>query len=794
MEELHQESTANLLNIGISTASMARAMALPEILSRVFTFLDKPSLHACLQVSQFWHACGQPISWRIQTIGTTLFKRLFYRLDHEIIDRDTDIVYSRMQVLFQNCQYLRSLTVSNPSGALESLSLAYSGISTLATEPVFDPQAANLQNLIHFAVRMPAAEYAWNGEAIVRRFYCPVGRLLLRNPRIRDLESETAGPIYPFVLVRCVLRYTTRGLRRLSITGKFNGQERIILEYLIKAHMKRQKLLQKKSYQPQGHLQDASRIDGAKSTSRNQMDFGKGGGDDDDDGDEEEDIGCSELDELVLKEGNNDVDMFNPSFAVLNMPGLREIPGVLPIRSFTLIDFETNIFPFHSPIQRLRQATDSFLPILEKCPLLERLCITFDASRYLSDYKRVRLRDVLQRNRFGPNPEVTRPIIVRADFVEIMYRSCPKLREIELATIHQLNNTHWNEMMKLYGPQLESLSVWGRVSRFDTSAFFTLIGPPHLTGGEPHRLTRLNINGMEHLSECAWIALRHLPQLKVFSARDVPIDVRHLIMDDGWISKGLEILEIHVTMPKQTSLVSSFKDAWHWCDTQRTWLSDTLNCECDVRAITGSEQDDTFDLTMNGNYEDDHGNSGQVAAQAHEEDESATTSLPMLSAEKRYIVLLKQLSINFYKMLGHLAHLRVLRLESSESPDWNSMELSLATGLDGLAPLQDSLEKLIVTNLNNNLAVAKEIQWIARNWVHHQNHRWQERNAHMSPESLSPSLDGAEPEDNVFMTPRPKLKELVGISVKNTRRIYAVYNPSVEWFKEQCPTVKVHVV
>jgi len=106
------------------------------------------------------------------------------------------------------------------------------------------------------------------------------------------------------------------------------------------------------------------------------------------------------------------------------------------------------------------------------------------------------------------------------DLVEGMYESCPNLRDKEFGTLYMLADHHWCRMMELYGPQLESLSIWGKVIEFNSNAFMTLMGS--LSRILQHRcLTRPNINGMEHLHGCAWKALYRLPLLKQFKARDV---------------------------------------------------------------------------------------------------------------------------------------------------------------------------------------------------------------------------------------------------------------------------------
>jgi hypothetical protein len=333
-------------------------------------------------------------------------------------------------------------------------------------------------------------------------------------------------------------------------------------------------------------------------------------------------------------------------------------------------------------------------------------------------------------------------------------------------------------MMEVYGPQLESLSIWGNVSRFNSKAFMTLIGPPanHLSSDRLHALTRLNINGMEHLHECAWTALHLLPNLKEFRARDVPLDAKSLIEED-WICHGLEVLEICVVIPRRTW--------WQWSDAHG-W---TKGDEHHGRDMTVGQKDGSKDEDMDGGEDNQ-----DETVKALKRRAKSLASERQRKRTREDLTEYIDTQFKVCKALGRLTQLKELRIEGRRHfefarRDWGCLELTLETGLDHLAPLQHNLERLIVSGLDEGLSGRKEVEWIARNWVHHSNSRWLEQH-HASQQSMEEAegnrAAGVRSDDDVSFGLRSKFKALIGISGRGEDAMC-----NIKWLRQECPTLSV---
>ncbi|KAI1308944.1 hypothetical protein EDD11_004153 [Mortierella claussenii] len=207
-------------------------------------------------------------------------------------------------------------------------------------------------------------------------------------------------------------------------------------------------------------------------------------------------------------------------------------------------------------------------------------------------------------------------------------------------------------------------------------------------------------------------------------------------------------------------------------------------------------------------------NAEKVAARFHREEwhefsdsdsdrDSGSASIPVHKMRaKEYH---NHLQIQVCGQLGRLTKLRRLRLEGDIERDmdhrkYGCLELTLETGLDRLWPLQQNLETLIVNELEEKLAVRPhEADWIARNWIHHNNPRWLQ--AHppkwfSMPISDSTSSVAPRNEENVSSSsdhflPCPKFKELLGVSTRGADRSALSCNRNMAWLKEQCPLLDV---
>jgi hypothetical protein len=164
--------------------------------------------------------------------------------------------------------------------------------------------------------------------------------------------------------------------------------------------------------------------------------------------------------------------------------------------------------------------------------------------------------------------------------------------------------------------------------------------------------------------------------------------------------------------------------------------------------------------------------------------------------------------IKVCKMIGQLTHLRELRLEGNRdyqfnNRDWHCLELTLETGLDCLAPLRENLEKLILSQLSDGLhAGRKEIEWIARNWVHYNNPQWKEKCAPKASQPRVPSQGKDEPQkgrttstgskdDSDLFAPTPKFNDLIGLRSRVNSENLRKASANIDWLAVNCPTLEL---
>ncbi|KAG0227115.1 hypothetical protein B0O80DRAFT_465337 [Mortierella sp. GBAus27b] len=732
-----------------AVSKMMIAMFTPEILSNILSFLDPPSLQACLRVSHLWRACSRPIVWEIQTFSELQTLSLF---GGPMVRDNGDLGIgnnNRMQNIIENCHRIRSLTIQDGASLPSSLTLQH--------------RTTRLRNLVHLAVRLCVDTIAVTSEELAEH-YRLVGLILSHNPRIRDFEWTMSHSCKGHDVVDMVLKHISKGLRRLSISGGHQCCYRRILEHLINAKETWDRDRQRK------RLEGESLLNARDDELQGDGDSGGGMG------------GC-DLEELCLR-GNGSTKGWTT---------LNKIPGTLPIRALTLTSLIATGY---------QERADSLLTVLHKCPNLERLYISQIASATIPPAHW--FYESLMSYRFYRSDPLKVRLIVQDDFVDQMHQSCPRLRRIEFGLAYQFGAKHWIDMMNKYGPQLESLAIWGNLPYFDTAAFTTLIGPPvsHPSGhGRLHRLTRLNINGMDHLRYCAWMALKHLPQLKEFKAQCVPLDGRRLIMKDGWACKGLQVLEINILIPKDPPEGPSddlTEGSWRWCNSRGHWTEGAVCCQED-------DEMDNCDSDKSGSVDQPSENVGLLAErqETHDNgapDETTTDSFCAKQPRKDDSSLQPhafqqedsqnkfgvQNQMEICRMLSQLTQLRELRIEGERDSTyygtrWDCLELTLGSGLDLLAPLGRCLEKLDVYKLQEKLGGKEEMEWIARNWIHCNSRHSLEQDISTSTEPSTGEVDY-----DGRLAPSTVFKSLVGIFKRDEGQ-------HIEWLKEKCPSLTVVV-
>ncbi|KAK3828004.1 MAG: hypothetical protein J3Q66DRAFT_394318 [Benniella sp.] len=761
------------------TSSKTIAMALPEILYNVFTFLDRPSLLACLQVSRVWYTQGRVLAWRSSSLSISRFMDITFHKPKDISNvKQTD--NDKLQGFMENCHHIRSLSLI-ANGVERRTSLA-------SIDDHLSQHTDGLRNLVYLTIQFPNCPWE------THKFYCLTGAVVAQNPGIQELDLQTNNGYFEPALVDDVLRRMNKRLKKLSISGNFSGAYLSFLKLLIKKNEGRQEQQpeneQEQQEREQARIAQALRYDGLP---RGDLESHCG--------DHNYQPPCEhdyELEELVLRDIFG-YDGCHDSRAGLDLKWLKSISGELPIRALTLVNFATHLSDNSDNDSDYDEAVEedgTLLPILNKCPHLEKLCVSFDLHSNLPENSPRYFFEAISKDpHYSYNGDSW--IQERDDFVKIMYNSCPKLREIEFGMFYQLSSRHWLEMMGLYGSQLESLSIWGSVSNFNSEAFVTFMVSSmfHPKGDQLHGLTRLNINGMGHLRICAWMAFYKLPSLKEFRARDVSFNAKDLINKDGWICKGIEVLEIMVHVPKEIQQQCDVSDVLDVSAAKRIESSREDN-DRDENEGQGQDQDQDQDQ---GENEDDQ--AGAKCGSKRRLTESVMTIPP--KRVKLYTDDHKRIQIKVCEQLGRLTRLRELRIDGKSDielvkEDRGCLELTMETGLDRLAPLQQNLEKLVVSGLDEGLGGRKEVEWIARNWVHYNNSRWLEQQhlpptaSDAQPSSSSQAVDelrNFRPMDlgsDAPFVPSPKFKALIGIS-ENAENAAS----NIMWLKEQCPSLSV---
>ena len=736
MEHTDKDQSEISRNISLP-CSTTIAMGLPEILYHVFSFLDQRTLIPCLQVSRFWYTHGRPLAWQAFSIDIEFFSRLAY-------DIHVGTIKGKLRGFIENCHYIRSLTLTIPE-------------SYRSTEPefpgTFHPRVAGLKNLKHFAVK--SEQTLWEST----EYYRLAGEILSQNPGIQEIVWQQPEDTFrnDNFTNRILKRVVGGKLKKLTIDGFFRMSEMRFLEYLIDANKERQEQKQQEgpTITTQGALMGDSVKNETESKNDNRSGTGHGFG----------------LEELILRHSYH---------STANWEWLYSYPDDLSIRTLKLVNYEPidrDLFPGDG--DEGDDLGHSILPILSKCPDLEKLSVSFDRHPVLPDNSSRRfLSNLAQGPHYANNPYGYKAENGHKGYVGKMYEYCPKLRDIEFGICYQLTSDHWIEIMKKYGPQLESLSIWGNLTAFNSEAFTALVGPPilNVTRDGFHTLTRLNINGMEHLHDCAWTALHLLPNLREFRARDVPLDAKSL-MEKDWICQGLEVLEICVAIPRRTQ--------WRWSDTHGVWTKGHEHCGSDMKARW-----------------QDEGKHHKVECEDNRDETEKSLKRPAKSLAperprkkareeaREYI----DTQVEVCVALGLLTQLRELRIEGQRQfefckHEWGCLELTLETGLEHLAPLRRNLERLIVSGLDEGLCGKKEVEWIARNWVHHSNKRWFGQH-HASSKSMGGPkgnrMAGVRSDGDVSFDPRSKFEELIGISEKAEGA-----RSNIKWLQEQCPTLSI---
>ncbi|KAF9948049.1 hypothetical protein BGZ70_002382 [Mortierella alpina] len=805
----------------LGLSARTNPLQLYEVLSVVFGFLDRPSLLEAGLVCSSWHTCSQEILQQTCVILNQDVLGFFSPPAKFDVSFKTHLHAARF---VKTCHRVKSLRVgsilkrhgtsggpfdfkSAPLLQRERLSYLFQLYRAYQVHP-------GLKNLVHLDIHFSDScfSYTWGNDDEQADFYAIMYGLILDNEHLRDLEFTNAGSGSVSTIFKrlCDLKVAHR-VQRLSIKTDAS-------------HFPFHTL-----------LRDLSNANEEPSA----------------DGADEQEPGAGAkpwtLQELVLQSvrsramGRFSIDVKAasaeryPVIRSLTMLGFalyRTASRAAEAMSDTASETEEDD-GLHTAAQRI----DPKLYLLQQFPNLERLRISHDLSPISESSPKSFSEGVLS---LVPDLENARHFMEAPEnFVEEMAKACPKLKAIDLGGNVDLSESQWEEMMRVYGRQLESLVVWG-VLNFSAAALMHVIEPPPLKAipepsgrfGMSSRLTELDISWAGVFGDCAWLVFSTLPCLKHFKARQVPLDAARLVGYD-WVCKDLETLAIQVLVPMQKWPLEPLWVGDGGLEPLQSKESHTGDAECPLCARVqkpetstspASKKDDDDDdgeddgyaekfaskraRVQEGDKERKRAKKAKKAKKEHKQTDTDSVTEQSQSTDTISQNAFKesepsrpyhfQVQVDLCEQLGRLHRLRELTLEGQRDcwygdHEWDCLHLTLQTGLDRLEGLQNSLEKLVLYQLQDELAGDEEVEWIAQHWIHHRNPVWQQE--YRRRKQLHNGILGdveKDVEDDLWR-PEPKFKALLGVGVRNTssyssaRRAHA----NLAWLKQECPGLRI---
>ncbi|KAF9945218.1 hypothetical protein BGZ72_001551 [Mortierella alpina] len=841
-----------------SLSSSTHPLQLYEILSAVLSFLDRPSLLQASLVCTSWHACSQPILQQTCAILTQDFLGFFSPPGKFDVSASTRLHAAKF---VSTCHRTRSLRVGSILKRLDSLGCPFdrNSVPHLPKERMaylFQLYRAyqvhpGLKNLVHLDIHFHKDSHSWGDDSRVEDFYAIMYGLILDNNHLRDLEFTHIGDDSIATLYD---RLCDLKVAHPSSVDSADGQQQgagtepWTLQELV---------LHSVRTSGRGRLTIHAKTACSK--------------------------GYPELRSLTM----------------LDFTLYRRAPRDHELYEDTDTDTEFEHTNPNAPPAFL----DPKLYLIQQYPNLERLRISYDlalasqpARKSFSERVLYMVPDIEESSHWMQAPE---------DFVQEMYKACPKLKSIDLGGNVDLSGTQWEDLIGAYGRQLESLVVWG-VLNFTGEAFVRLLEPhpsSAIAAASPgtlwmtSRLTELDISWAGGVETCAWLVFSNLPCLKHFKAHQVPLDAARLVGYD-WACKDLETLTIQVLVPMQQwpleplwigdRVVERWQPKKSHSDDAQIALCET-NQIPDTSDSPGSKLDDSSGYGDDDGIHDDDGDDDEddgyaekfaskrirvqesdkerkkakkskkehkqsaegkgkkarkhsmegkdkkkarkekkerrkskegkmskksshcqqsdadsgsdsdqdvdsVTKKSQSSDTASHKASKASEPSKPYHI---QVQVDLCEQLGRLHRLRELTLEGQrdcryDDREWDCMHLTLKTGLDRLEGLQNSLEKLDLYQLQEELAGDAEVEWIAQNWIHHLNPAWQQdyRRRRLFPDIAD---DGEEDVEDDLWRPEPKFKELLGIGVRNTSSYSSALraHSNLDWLKQECPRLRI---
>ncbi|KAF9303821.1 hypothetical protein BGZ74_002965 [Mortierella antarctica] len=735
-------------------------LQIPEILSLVLHFTDRQTLVDCAKVSRLWRSCALPVQWQVYKVdATTLFNpALNQGLEHAHLIRALDIPFVNPQVL------------DTPKKALPAHPMRNLTHLTINVDPITDPQFSD-----------PSSGFYWSPRLFVD--------FVLMNQGLCELQ--VVDDTYGLVVLPCLQQLAR--LKKLKMVGQLSVEDlSSILNYL-----------------GDNNTTSPSPPDSVLISSGSDV--------------------ATALDELIVQ-----VPKFESTLHILADPKLCTPPdSTVRIRALSLLNFDQRNYQEDTGDEQENTEVDILLPFLRRFPDLERLSLAVEieegSSKTLPIEYTKPVAAILEAIGNSYSDAESVPLLAE-NLGEELFKCCPKLTSLAFGPHTLLTPEQVASLSKAYAAQLQSYIMWGILHESESLVYMLTVQCLYKSP-----LVELDISGCgRQLGEAAWVVFRTLPNLRHFRALGVPLHAQQLVGYD-WVCAQLETLAIAVLVPRRMKSLAGalatieYDGSAAYMALQELGISGAVPSEEEVcvddrirgrKRKKAAKEGRKKETSKEGkkdrekkkkhkehkekskkrkrkhdsdNDDDENEDNSEVSSLRGQEpsyertnddwETGSSTEHPCDRLKRHHTDFCAEIQVMICEQLGRLSRLRVLTLEgdeevysSLERVDWTCLSLTLDTGLDRLAPLQSSLETLSVYNLADRICHGREeVEWIARNWVHHQD------------------VEEVSDAGHKILRPSPPFKNLLGVSVQGNTST-AMIHLNIAWLKDECPklTIETH--
>ncbi|KAG0287080.1 hypothetical protein BGZ98_004816, partial [Dissophora globulifera] len=461
----------------------------------------------------------------------------------------------------KNCHLIKVLKFSEKSdlAATYLASLRLQDPSQIYNELLHPSTIVRLCNGLrglHTLVVRPSLAISQD-KAVLSQYFRLLSSIISRCSHFHTLDIRTSASLLSSDMLHEIGRVRRMGLRELRLACDFEGAELLIFQHLIEG------TLQMIPLEP---------FNSSNMTLVNQI--------------KARNFFCPDLRTLYFHNIEPVTRRRKPFFQLLSQDEPME--KLIPLTSLTILNFHTGcrfegfgIEPFNWQAYHI---IDPLLAILRLCPSLTHLRVSYDIT--LAEQPGPVGFTRMVRTLY-PYHHITNWGQAANDFINRFKDLVPLLKNIDFGMRPHFQQRTWRLLMESYRLQLEALSVWSALG-FDAHALTFLVGHPlghpHRLNW-PHRLTKLDINGLDATAKSAWLVFQQIPSLKDFSARDVPLNASRLVGYD-WVCTGLQSLAIYVAVPKEPARGET---TWTWIDENLEWEA-RYKTSSVVASVDGQDQ------------------------------------------------------------------------------------------------------------------------------------------------------------------------------------------------------------